>query len=161
MTVEQSSWVAKNCLLTIKLFLGHMMKQKTKTTDDKINNNSRFSSEENKTCSYDNKIKTLTKDDYGNTEAAGTGSDTGTYTVENEEDGDDLKVEGKGDASHSDGGIEIIGLDSKKVDTLSSEWVSDWASKTTSMEVRGGSGIVPNSHNLRNSPTVESLHYCN
>ena len=106
------------------------MKQKTKNIDDKINNNN-DPSQANKT-SCDSK-KTLTDP---NLEPSGTGSDTGTYTVENEVDGDVLRVEGEEVASTPECRKEVVGLKNEDVDTGSSEWISEWASKTTSMEVR-------------------------
>ena len=117
----------------MKLSLGSTIKQKTKNIDDKINNNN-DPSQANKT-SCDSKIKTVTDP---NIEPSGTGSDTGTYTVENEEDGQDLRVEGEEFASteSTECRKEVVGLKNEDVDTGSSEWVSEWASKTTSMEVR-------------------------
>ena len=129
----------ESCLLTMKFSLGNTLKRMTKNIDDKINNNN-DTSHDNKTSCDDGK-KSVTDPNCGHVEPFGAESDTGTYTVENDEDGDDLRKEGEGVTSPSECRKEVVGLKNQEVEKGSSEWVSVWASKTTSMEVKGVSGI--------------------
>jgi len=111
---------------------GNTLKRMTKNIDDKINNNN-DTSHDNKTSCDDGK-KSVTDPNCGHVEPFGAESDTGTYTVENDEDGDDLRKEGEGVTSPSECRKEVVGLKNQEVEKGSSEWVSEWASKTTSME---------------------------
>ena len=107
------------------------MKRDTREADDKMNNNNDDTSQENKT--RDGELEIVTDRKYRHFEPSGTGSDTGTYTVENEEDEDKLKLADKAVASPCL--EEDKGFRSEEIQTESSRWVSEWASKTTSMEV--------------------------
>jgi len=108
------------------------MKRDTREVDDKMNNNNDDdTSQENQTLD-DGKIEIVADRKYRHFEPSGTGSDTGTYTVENEEDEDKLKLADKAVASPCL--EEDKGFRSEEIQTESSRWVSEWASKTTSME---------------------------
>ena len=116
----------------IKLSPENTMKLDTREVDDKINNNSDDTSQENKTRD-DGEIEIVTGRKYRHAEPSGTGSDTGTYTVENEEDEDKLKVANKAVTPPYRKGDK--GFGSEEIESESSRWVSEWASRTTSMEV--------------------------
>ena len=109
------------------------MKRDTREVDDKMNNNNDYDTSQENQTRDDGKIEIVADRKYRHFEPSGTGSDTGTYTVENEEDEDKLKLADK--AVTSPCLEEDKGFRSEEIQTESSRWVSEWASKTTSMEV--------------------------
>ena len=88
----------------------------------------------NKTSSGDDKLRGAI---CGAIDSLETGSDTGTYTVDN--DGDELAKGEKVEYPLREPNIveDNNGLKNQKLED-DSEWVSEWASKTTSMEVKDG-----------------------
>lgn len=127
-----------------------------------MNNNNNYHntepSHEDNTSYDDGKKNTVTDPNCGHLEQSGTGSDTGTYTVENEEDGDDLRQESEVVISSSECRVEDVKLKSEEVETGSSEWVSEWASNTTSMEVRDVSEVEHCYYKIKNLAILRLVH---
>jgi len=75
------------------------MKRDTREVDDKMNNNNDDDTSQENQTRDDGKIEIVADRKYRHFEPSGTGSDTGTYTVENEEDEEKLKLADKAVAS--------------------------------------------------------------